>query len=273
MTGPAAPQETGSEVFLEDFEKAEKEAAAAAAAPKPIEGEDIPAEFKGKTQKEIIEIAQREAAARKISEAARLTALENRANAPAPSAAAPAAPAPVEDKFLSEEEFDALYEENPAKAIRVMADQVAKVTERNVMARVGPLQSGAKSSAEAFVRQKYAEEFALLGDEIKEVAARIPNQQFLSSVEGWEEVLTYVRGRNLEKIVDSRLKKSQEEVEKRSRQEQISSTGFSSTRAAAPPPPPGGSNAEHHGLDETERKVADTLGQTYADYAKYKRMG
>lgn len=261
----------GNEVFIDDYESSSAEEAAASAAPAVIEGDDIPEQFRGKTAKEIAEAADRAMKALRVSEDARLAALEKRVNTPAESAPAGPAAEP-EPEPLTEEAFAQMYEENPTKALMLMAERVASTTERNVLARIAPMQAGARSAAENAAKQKYADEFEILGPEIEAVVKKIPNPSYLSNPGAWDDVMAYVRGQNIDKIIEHKMKKVSAGAENTARTEQINSTGFTSTRPIAAAPA-GGSDPSHFGLDETERKVADTLNQSYKDYARYKKMG
>ena len=258
----------GNEVSVDDFEamEAEKKIPAVPVA----DGDDIPEAFRGKSVKEIADAADRAQQALRISENARLKALEDRANAPL----APAAPVVTEQapQELTEEEFDALYEEDPKRALRIAAERIALTTERNVLARIAPMQAGARSQAESMARQKYPDEFEILSEEIKAVVAKIPNPQYLSSPDAWDDVIAYVRGHNIDKIVERKIKKASESNEAAARAAQTANAGFTGSRAMSPVVP-AGNDPKHYGLDETERKVADTLGQSYSEYARYKKMG
>lgn len=261
----------GNEVSIDDFEAMETERQAKETAPAVITGDDIPEQFRGKSAKEIAETADRSMKALRISEEARLAALEARANTPAP--VAPVASVDNGPQELTEEEFDALYEEDPKRALRIAAERIAMTTERNVLARMAPLQQGQRASAEQAARQKYADEFEALGKEIDAVVAKIPNPQYLSNPGAWDEVISYVRGQNIDKIVEMRMAKASASSEAAARAAQQMNTGFSATRPVAPAASIGGSDPSHHGLDDTERKVADTLNQSYAEFARWKKMG
>lgn len=261
----------GNEVSIEDFEAVEAASKAAAAGPALLTGDDIPEQFRGKSAKEIAEMADRSMKALRVSEEARLAALEARAAAPVP--VAPAAPPAEDPQEMTDEQFDALYEEDPKRALRVAAERIALTTERNILARMAPLQAGQRDSAEAAARAKYTEEFELLGDEIKAVVAKIPNQQYLSSPGAWDDVISFVRGKNIDKVVDARMKKVGAANESTARAAQFASAGFTATRTVAPAPVIAGSDPSNHGLDPAELKIADTLGQSPAEYARWKKMG
>lgn len=264
----AAPEgQAPVEMTMDEIERLHK----APPAPAVLEGDDVPEEFRGKTAAEIAKIASQRTEALRTSESARLAALETRRE-PAASAPVVVAP-PAAPAQMTDEEFDALYETDPKQALRLMKEQSEASITQNVLARVMPLQAGAVASAEAQARAQFAAEFELFGPEIEKIIAGVPNKAFLASPKGWSDIISYIRGQpeNFDKLVAHRTKGSEAAAAAAARQREVDSAGFTSRTTVAPAAPKMGGDPSHYGLDEVERRVADNMGMTYDEYAKWKR--
>jgi hypothetical protein len=129
---------------------------------------------------------------------------------------------------------------------------------------------GAAGTAEAAARAKYTAEFELFGDQIREVAKQV-DPRILSTAKGWKDVVAYVRGQddNVDKLIEFKSNggKPSREV---ARSEQIVDTGFTARPARGSSGP-----VNTHGLDEVQRKIAETQNphlppeKAYAEYKKW----
>lgn len=258
-----------TEVSINDVDAA---AAAAAAAPKKLEGDDVPEEFRGKSVTEVAEMVQKHRDALRISEEARIKALEARPAVITPAPTEPAAP--VQKPPMTQDEFDALYETDPKAALAVFAEQQEARIMQNVDARIRNLAAGNAVSVEQSMRTKFATEFELFGDEIKAFTAKIPDKSVLASPESWEQLISFVRGKpgNIDKLIEHRVKKNTDAAAEAARAAEAAGAGFSSKTPVVTTGPRSGGDPTFYGLDETERRVADALGQSYSEYAKYKGM-
>lgn len=177
----------------------------------------------------------------------------------------PVAAAPVAEPEVSDEQLAEMYVADPVKAIRIAADQAAKRTERNLSSRMGGLFEGASSIVEQQAREKYKLEFELFEDDIKQVIQNVPNaKQALSTQQAWDDLVQYVRGKgtNVDKLIERKLADRRSGAQ--DRQARDAGASLTSSRGAAP--------AENHGLDKTQMEIADNLGMTYADYAKWSKV-
>lgn len=260
--------EQGNDSGVTEHTMEEIEAALAApAGPAKIEGDDIPEQFRGKTAKEIADIAAASERALRVSEQARLSAAETRQATPAPAPApAPVAAAPL----MTREEFQAMYEQDPLGALELYDQQREAKLLANLEARVLPLAAGAASAAEAQARSKFESEFELFGSEIKQLASQVPNKAFLASPEGWEQLISFVRGKegNFDKLMEHKIAKNQGA---QARADQAAAAGFTS-RSAVATIVKGASDPTNHGLDATELKVAAEFNMSPAEYVKWRDM-
>jgi hypothetical protein len=200
VTPPAEPQQ-GNSMTLDEMEAADaREKAATSATPTP-------------EQKAAEERIQRLEASLRLSEDARTKAIAEaaaRAAVPAP-APAPVAPAPEEPKDLTAEELEQLVREDPTKALTLAMEQTRRRTTRDLEARINPLVNANVTTAEAMARQKYASDFEILGPEIEAFMKTIPEAQrrvALADSQGWDTMLSYVRGQNMDKVVSARVDKA-----------------------------------------------------------------
>lgn len=234
-----------------------------------LDGDDIPDDLKGKTAADLVQRTRALENALKISEDGRKNA-ETLAQIASRGTAAPAtapAPTPVVEQDMPAEELAQLMQTDPGKAVQVIQEQTARKVDAQVRARLGPIASGASGLAEATARQKYAEEFALFGDEIKRYTDSLPNKDILSNPAAWDDLVSYVRGRpgNFEKLFDYRAGKAREVEAVKARESQVNGVGFTSRPANTAP-----ATRKGRPLDATEREIARELGLDDNEYMKWR---
>lgn len=258
MTAPAGPES----VTLDDLQPQ---------APIPpdlttikVDGDDVPAEFKGKSVAELMQQATAYAEALKTSERARTTA--DQMAALAARTAPPVPEPPKEEPPLTDEQLAELHTTDPIKAIKYMQSLAINAAARNYDARLTSLAQSTTAGAEAQARTKYAAEFEALGPEISAMVQQIPNAaQVLTSSEAWERLISLVRGTpgNFEKIIQHRAGKTLEAA----RAGQVADAGISMTSAVRAPAPVGGGQ-----LDATQKEIAGKLGLTEAEYLHWSKV-
>jgi hypothetical protein len=234
------------------------------------EGDDIPEEYRGKSLKDIIAIANtaREGirTATSAAEAARAAAELSSQNRQAP------APVADEPKELSREEIKALYDEDPLKAIEVIEQQAARRIESHIESRLAPLTAGTMGSAENWARQEFPDEFELFEKDIKALVNNVPNKAVFTTKEGWQDAIAYVRGKggNFEKLVDHRVEKKNAVERDTSRGRERDRVGFSgrSTNAGNTRAPSSDKNIADR-MSEEQR----TIAQSFIDNGTFKNFG
>lgn len=270
MTGPTA-------LSMEDIEKELTETKPADLTAIKLEGDTVPEEFRGKTAAELVAMAKATSDALRTSEEARKAQ-------PAPAAPQPvivqAPAAPKEEPLLTKEQLAELFETDPIGAVAYMQEKAVKEAEANIEKRFSGLTHGSMSMAEQSAKSRFADEFALFGDDIKRITNAMLDKTALGSVEGWENVISYVRGRpgNFEKYIEHKTKVNAEAAAAAARAEQEKLVGFQPRPAAGvgpSSPAPGAQSSE--GLDETEQKIADGfiaqgVFKTRAEYKKWRDM-
>ena len=257
MTAPAAPDNI---VSLDDYE-----ADQATPAPKP---EEAKIESEGKSVAELIAERNRFQQALQLSEAERLKALQQPA---APAPAAPAAPEPTYEP-LTKEKIQALYEQDPLMAFEAMQNDALIRADQHFERRFGGLENSLAGTQEGWARSEFADEFAVLGDEINKVLGQIPDKRVLADKANWKDLISYVRGQpgNFEKLWEHKSTKASRTPDQ-ARAEQAADVGFSprpTARTESPVAPAGQ-------LDATSRRVMEVLGtfKDEAEYLKWARMG
>jgi hypothetical protein len=283
MTTPAAPASPGTDketlaslrgdVFLEDVgknleeQKAADKAAADAAETKRKAEEAaaaqaaamaaLPADPRVKALEEAL----------RISEAARQRAAE---------LARPPAPEKAEEKELSDEELQSLWDKSPMAAIAHMLDKRQKVLEANFEQRFGTLTRSGAATARESAERRYPDEFRILGKEIDAFIATVPNaEQRLSSSKDWDDLIAYIRGQptNFDKIVKDRDEKRQREATEAAQAREREVAGAHTVSQIRSPAPAGGV-----ALDDTAKEIARTMfpnmlpDEAYAEYSKWARV-
>jgi hypothetical protein len=235
-----------------------------------LDADGTPELFKGKTVAEVIEIAKGLGEAVKVSESARLQA---EATAKAALSAQPkpveAPPKVDEPKEMTPEELSELYSQDPIRAIATMQQQSERRVEKNLAARLEPLMNGGAASAEANARSRYSTEFELFGDQISQMAARIPgSKQVLANPAAWDDLVAYVRGQpaNFQKLLDHQTAKVTKTTKEEARTEQVASVGFTETTPRRPAPTTVAS------LDATQLEIARNMNLTPEEYVKWSRV-
>lgn len=262
-----------------DIDEYERSKAAPPAPPKAsefkLEGDDVPEEFRGKTAAEIAKEAKAFQTALRISEDARTSM---RASLERPQEPArPAAPVVEEEKLPSREEIKALYDEDPIAAIEKMQEIALRAAEKNLNVRLGQMSAGTASLAENWAREEFGDEFKLFGDEIKSFISKIPDKSPLSTKEGWENMISYIRGQrgNFEKLMKYRTE-GPGKTGTEARIEQEAAAGFSGTNGAARSAIP--AKGPSVVTDETEKEIvkefiASGTFKDEAEYLKWKNLG
>lgn len=252
MTTPNFTTIDDVEAGLQEGSQAQK------AADIKLEGDDIPEEFRGKSVAELIQMQKGLADSLKLSEHARMNALSAAPTVPK----APAAPA--EEPELTDEQLAELHAEDPVKAIRAMQAQAVRIAQRNLEARVSPLLVGTTSAVENSARTKYAEEFAALGPEIQQIIDGLPNRQILSDPVAWDQIVSYARGQNFEKMMDFKLRKTRSGRAEEVREQQVESVGavFAPTQSSA-------TTRKAVVMDDYTKEIARNLQMTPEEYIKW----
>lgn len=224
-----------------------------------LEGDNVPELIRGKTIDEAMKAFGSLEQSLKASEQARVQ----------PQAQV-AAPVVEEPKELTDDELATLYDESPIKAIQAMQEQAERRASRNLESRLAPLAAGTAATVEAAARAKYADEFALFGDQITAIASQIPNARaVLSSGAAWDDLIALVRGRagNFDKLIEHKTQQRQQPVREAARTEQRESVGFSDSGGSR-----GRIASSEAGLDATQREIASNLGMTPAEYIKWSKI-
>ena len=180
-----------------------------------------------------------------------------------------------EEKELTEEELNELYQKNPLQAISIMTAKAVKLSEENISRRLEPLIHGGATNAKILAQSKYPDEFALFPSEIAQLEEKYSGG--MSNPGAYDDLIAFIRGRpgNFEKLVEHITKKADEKKAEEARQREQSGAG-SHTRSDLRPPPPAN---EDYKLDDTEKEIARTIlsdlepEDAYKEYAKYRGVG
>lgn len=233
-----------------------------------VDGADVPDNLKGKTAADVVAHAKALAESLKLSEAGRQQAIATAQLATAQRP--PELPvAPPEPKEPTPEELRQLYDEDPFKAMQLMSDIATRKAERNLAGRMGSLAASTASTVEANARAKFAEDFALFGEDITRMASQLPDKSVLTNPQAWEDMISFVRGKreNVEKIIAHRTGQTTEDRRRQAQQEQVVNVGFSGTEAQLRKMP------ESVGqMDSLQREIADKLGMSPEDYIKWSKV-
>lgn len=159
------------------------------------------------------------------------------APAPAPVVAVPVQEGP---KDLTAEELEALVREDPTEALKQAMEQTRRRTTRDLEARLAPLANAGYQSAESQAKVKYADDFALLGPEIDTFIKTMPEAQRLAALgnsEGWDTMLSFIRGKHMDKVITHRIDKQLKERLDSARTDQSSSAppNISAPTVTSPP--------------------------------------
>lgn len=250
-----------------EFNEEEQTNDGQSAAPQP--DPSIPEQYRNKTMSEIVSELEANRRALEISENARKNAANQSAQPAAP--AAPARPPRKTDDELAE-----LMSENPVVAMKLITQYAREDAEEHVERRLSGLQAGTMSSAEQQARTTYTTEFELFGDEIKSFVSQLPDKSVLSSPQGWEEVVSYIRGRpnNINKYIEKVTAPNREAAANDARGAQAAAAGatFSGRGASAANSTPSASNGvaarSATQLDDVERQI----GQEFVNAGTFKSL-
>lgn len=225
-------------------------AAPAAPAPAPVVQDDTP-------YKEALRISEE---ARQRAEAA-LSAASN----------ARSAPQNAQPISFSDEDLAKLVEEKGAvAALRAVQAQTLQLMNDHAENKLSTLHASGLLLAEQNARARFPVEFELFGDEIKQMVQSATDKSVLNDVNNWDSMLSYIRGKNVDKYIEHITKKKSEEAANAARAGQAALAGASISPAS------GGVDAGgdgFYGLDTTQREIADKLGQSYKDYAFWNKVG
>lgn len=221
------------------------------------------------------------AAAGQSPEAARIAALENalriseearkrQENLPGRE---PAPPAPEPKPKLTREQLKELHEKDPLAAIEYLLEGTVALQNENLERRLTPLVSGGLEAQKAAARARYPDEFELFGSEIEHMLKdpRI-DQKALSQPKAWDDLISYIRGNNFDKLVEHRGKRDRDRAQREAQERERAAAGTHAAGGERRPPPP----AVETGLDKTEQTIALGLfphlseDEAYKEYTKWK---
>ncbi len=242
-----------------------------------LEGDNVPAELRGKTVAELLRDREVLSQSVQIANNARLAA-EAAAKAGATATPPAAPPLPPALPRLTKEQLAEKFETDPIEAVAYMQEIAIQDASQQFERRFGSLTHSAATTAEAEARKLYPDEFALFGDEIKTITNGVPDKNILANPEGWKLIVSTVRGKpdNFEKIIEVRAKKAAEAAARAAYDGQDGAAGTSFSTSTVRPissAPSAGGDQGDFGLAADEKHVADVMGMSYKDYAHWKRIG
>lgn len=224
----------------------------------------FPEQFKGKSVKEIIAHAEALQRAMQISEAGRVAAMRSAQERPIESP-----PIPQVKEYTREEIVEMMQSDDAnvrVQAIDIMNTQAIRKAEAQVTARFGQLVDSSISSAEIEARRMYGKEFELFGDQIADFARQLPDKSQLSNVNGWRNMVSYIRGLdgNIQKYAQAitQAPDSSRNAESARAMESLS-TGFSPAPVRNPSP-----SAKPIVVDDFTREIAKQFGRDPVEYAR-----
>mgnify|MGYP001602180388 CR=1 FL=1 len=261
------PSPFGTSMTMEEIEQSleEGKAGEGTKTDTKLEGDVIPENFRGKTIDDVLQENQRLQDSLRLRDAETATyrtALETRGTQQQVQQQVVDAP-----KELTREELAEIYAEDPLKAIEVMNDQAIRRAEQHLAVRLGSIEQGTISAAEAQARAKYPDEFELFGDDLIKFKNQMPNQGIFASTKGWEDMISYIRGQdgNIEKLIAKRTGNLQ--TPSSARQKEQANAGFSrSTQRST-------SVGNAREATPEQKQVAEGLGMTVAEYLKWDKVG
>ena len=223
-------------------------------------------EIKGRSVAEIVERLKNTETALRISEEARKSSSSRSAPVSEPTPVA-------EPAEVSDEDIVKLMQEDGVKALQVIRTQLERRLAAHVERRMGPLAGGAVNTAQADAERRYADEFALFGDQIRDYVSKTTDRSVFTDPRQWDNLVSWVRGSpgNFEKLIEHRTKNN---ASVNARSEQRSMAGHSARPARSVA---GGAAAgDDYGLDETEKEIARGMmpgvpaAKAYREYKKWK---
>jgi hypothetical protein len=247
-----------------------------------LEGDSVPAEFRGKKFADVLGMFSNLKTALRTSEEARTQALATTQLLAERQAPAPVqAPAPQvghqADREPTDAEWKEMFENDPFAYQQKRFEIIEKRIAKGVDARLQPSTLTAAESSKQMARGKYPEAFEVLGKEIDEfVDQAFPSADARSSLAApgaWERVVQYVQGANLDKIISHRRSK---EASTAAAQRQEAERKFAAPVAnGGRPATPRGGKLTPASLDETSKEIARNLmpelppQKAYEEYCKH----
>lgn len=224
-----------------------------------FDGEGVPEGIRGMSAAQLAERAANLERALKVSEQARL------GNTQAQPAYTAPAEAPVPQ--FTEAQLRELFESDPLAAMAALTQIAEQRASHTFNQRISQLQQGTRGAVEAQVRTKFAEDFELFGAEIDAVAKTV-DPAVLANPQAWEQMIAYVRGQNVDKVVEKRVKqelaKAQGLTREAAQEMQLGTAPARVTTQRQPSTP-----QNNHGLDATQLEICNIMGISPADYRKY----
>lgn len=269
--GSGDPAPFGNAMTMEEIEESLKEGDKPATDPDKVvlEGDTIPEGYRGKNLNDILKDNQR------LQDSLRLRDAEvstYRAGDDARRTAAPAAAAVEEVKEPTREELDKLFEDDPRQYAEVIADMRVRKAENQWAGRIASLEQGTIGASEGWAKEQFKDEFELFEKDINEFRRSVTNQAIFSTRKGWEDMISYVRGKpeNIDKLFDHKAGRKTRTRDD-ARRDEDNNAGFnrSSSRRTAVEATGDGADS----LSKEQRDVADGLGMNYKDYAKWSKVG
>lgn len=262
------PNDTGGGAAALDFEELEALSQPPAQQVDPstlkLDGEAIPEPLRGKTLNEVLAL---QAEMQRGLEASRTQIESLRAlnEARSQQPAAPSAPAqPQAEPEMSQAQLKEMYERDPFEYQQYMFSQMDKKIAKQVDSRVSPMAATTASAAEAQARAKFAEEFEVLGPEINQVLAQVPDRSALAQPGAWEQLMFYVRGQHMDKLLNARTAKANERSLAEARQREAQNGGVMNDGSRR-----SGGRAAIGELSATQKEICQVMGISEADYRKY----
>lgn len=278
LGAPNSPQNNAGPnggVTFEEMEQQlaeiEKQKLAGSLSETKLEGDHVPEEARGKTVQEILAHNKQLEDALRNSEVARqqaLLAAQSAQNMHRPEPVAQ--PAPVVEELITAEQVAEAFQEDPAKGVALMTkmnEQSIARTAENFAKRLDPLLNGTASAVEAEARRKYPDEFEVLGEEIKQAVKDFPNKAALSSPQTWDNLVAFVRGKEIEKIWAHRQAKNAAQAANTAREQQRSDVGFTASSSGRPSAGVGSPT-----LDETAKEVCRVMNISEDEYIKWSKV-
>lgn len=179
------------------------------------------------------------------------------------------APAPAPQQELTEEQWNQMMVDQPARAMALMAARVADARAQNLDTRLSTMLRASTAIVEQQVAARHPEMFAEYGEEIRKVVSQFsPENQVDPGA--WDTAISYVRGQHMDDIIAKRVQAELAKAGEAARATQAASAGFSGsgrrgTSTAAPMRQPDNT----YGLSPEQQKVAKEMGLSLKEYAKY----
>jgi hypothetical protein len=225
-----------------------------------VDGDSVPQSLRGLSAAQITERAARLEEALRISEEARLSSK----SVPAP--AQPATPVNPQPTGFTPEKIRELYENDPVEAMAAMAYMAEQRANQRFEERLRGLNTSVSNSVSAQVRTQFKEDFDILGKEIEETAAQIAPEA-LANPAVWADLISYVRGKNIDKIVEHKLKQRGDDSQIPSRSA-VQDAQLTSLPPRVGQPPRAPTRDDNYGLDATQLRICETMGLTPAEYKR-----